>query len=82
MQNVVIESKKEYDLRRKTSQKTPNSKTSEKSSQNSIATKPKVVKQKDKTVAENSDKGKGKSTQDNENRVQKLVVLTLQLVLL
>ena len=82
MENVIIESQKEYDLRRETSQKTPNNKTSDKSSQNNTANKPKVVKQKDKIVAVNSDNGKEKGTQNNENRVQTLVVLTLQLVLL
>ena len=43
MENVIIESQKEYDLRRKTNQQTPNTKTSEKSSQNSTTTKLKVV---------------------------------------
>ena len=66
MENVIIESQREYDLRRKTSQQAPNTKTSEKSSQNRVATKPKMVKQKDKIVVVNSDKGKEKGTQNNE----------------
>ena len=66
MENVIIESQREYDLRSKTNQQTPNTKTSDKSSQNSTTTKPKVVKQKDKTVVINSDKGREKGTQNNE----------------
>ena len=58
----------DLDLRSKTSQKTPNTKTSEKSSQNSTTTKPKIVKQKDKAVAINSDKGREKGTQNNEKQ--------------
>ena len=64
MENVIIESQREYDLRSKTNEQTPNTKTSDKSSQNSIVSKPKFVKQKDKTVAVNSDKGREKSTQN------------------
>ena len=62
MDNVIIETQREYDLRSKTSQQTPNTKTSDKYSQNNTPTKPKVVKQKDKIVAVNSDKGKEKGT--------------------
>ena len=40
MENVIIESQREYDHRRKTSQQAPNTKNSEKSSQNIAATKP------------------------------------------
>ena len=68
MENVIIESQKEYDLRSKTSEQTPNNKTSDKYSQNNTTTKPKVVKQKDKEVAVNSDKGKEKGTQSNEKQ--------------
>ena len=68
MENVIIDSQREYDLRRKTSQQTPNTKISEKSSQNNTTTKPKVVKQKNKTVAVNSDKGREKGTQNNEKQ--------------
>ena len=82
MENVIIESQREYDLRSNTSQKTPNTKTSDKSSQNNIVSKPKIVKQKDKTVAGNSNKGKEKALKTMKNRVQTLAVLTLQLVLL
>ena len=64
MENVIIETTKEYDLRSKNNLETPNNKTSEKSSQNSTVNKPKFVKQKDKTVAINSDKGKEKGTQN------------------
>ena len=67
MENAITEPRREYDLRSKSSQQTPNNKTSKKYSQNNTATKPKVVKQKDKTMAVNSDKGKGKSTQNNED---------------
>ena len=77
MENVIIEPQKEYDIRRKKNLETPNNKTSDKSSQKSTATKPKFVKQKDKTVVVNSDKGREKGTQNNENRVRTLVVLTL-----
>ena len=66
MENVIIESQREYDLRSKTSQQTPNNKTSDKSSQNNTTTKPKMVKSKDKTVVVDSDKGKEKGTQDIE----------------
>ena len=44
------------------------SKTSEKSSQSNTATKPKTVKQKDKTVADNSGKSKEKDTQNLEKQ--------------
>ena len=66
MENVIIESQKEYDLRSKTSQQTPNTKASDKPSQSNTTTKPKMLKQKDKTVATNSDNGKEKDTQNNE----------------
>ena len=68
MENFIIESQREYDFRRKTSQQVPNTKTSEKSSQNNIVSKPKVVRQKDNTVAGNSNKGKEKGTQNNEKQ--------------
>ena len=41
MENVIIESQREYDLRSKTNQPTVNTKTSDKSSQNNTTTKPK-----------------------------------------
>ena len=44
MENFIIESQREYDLRSKTSQQTPNTKTSDQYSQNNTITKPKVVK--------------------------------------
>ena len=66
MENVIIESQREYDLRSKTNQQNPNTKASNKSSQNSTATKPKFFKQKEKIVAINSDKGIEKGTQNNE----------------
>ena len=66
MENVIIESEKEYDLRSKCNQETPKTKTSKKYSQNSTVNKPKIVKQKDKTMAVNSDKGKEKGTQNNK----------------
>ena len=65
MENVIIESQREYDLRSKTNQGTPKTKPSDKSSQNNTVNKPKVVKQKEKTVVGNSDKGKDKGTQNN-----------------
>ena len=68
MENVIIEPQREYDLRRKTSQQTPNTKTSDKYSQKNTVNKPKVVKQKEKTVAVNSDKGKEKDTQNKEKQ--------------
>ena len=68
MENVIIEPQREYDLRSKTSQQPPSNKTSDQSSQNSTATKPKKIKQKDKTVAVNSDNGKEKGTQNNEKQ--------------
>ena len=68
MENVIIEPQKEYDLRRKTSQQNLNNKTSKKSSQNNTATKPKVVKQKDKIEAVNSSNGKEKDTQNKEKQ--------------
>ena len=64
MENVIIESQREYDLRSKTSQQTPNTKTSDKYSQNNTINKPKVFKQKEKTMAVNSDKGREKGTQN------------------
>ena len=64
MENVIIESQKEYDLRSKKNLETPNNKPSDKSVQNN-ANKPKIVKQKDKIVAGNSNKGKEKGTQNN-----------------
>ena len=39
MENVIIETPKEYDLRSKKNQETPKTKTSDKSSQNSTTTK-------------------------------------------
>ena len=66
MENVIIEPQSGYDLRSKTSQQPPNNKTSKKYSQNNTATKPKVVKQKDKTVAVNS--SREKDTQNNEKQ--------------
>ena len=68
MENDIIESQREYDLRSKTNQQTPNTKTSDKSSQNNIVSKPKFVRQKDKTLAGNSDKSKEKGTQNNEKQ--------------
>ena len=68
MENVIIESQKEYDLRSKSNQETPKTKTSEKSAQNSPVNKPKVTKQRDKTVVGNSDKGKEKSIQNNQKQ--------------
>ena len=65
MENVIIESQREYDLISKTNKQTPNTKTSEKSSQRSTVNKPKIVKQKDKIVVGNSDKGQDKGTQNN-----------------
>ena len=46
MENVIIYSQKEYDLRSKTNQKTPNTKTFDKSSQNSTRNKLKNCKTK------------------------------------
>ena len=63
MENVVIEPQREYDLRSKTSQQAPNTKTSDKSSQSSTA-----AKQKDKIVVVNSDKDKEKNTQNSEKQ--------------
>ena len=82
MENVIIESQREYDLRRKNNQQTPNTKTSDKSSQNSTATKPKVVKQKGKKWLQILIMIKRKALKTMKNGVQTLVVLTLQLVLL
>ena len=68
MENVIIETTKEYDLRSKNNLETPNNKTYDNSSQNNTINKPKITKQKDKTVAGNSDKGKERSTQKNEKQ--------------
>ena len=68
MENVIIEPQKEYDLRSKANQQTPNNKTCKKSSQNRTVSKPKMKKPKDKTVAVNYDKGKEKGTQNNEKK--------------
>ena len=45
---------------------THNNKTSEKTAQNNTVNKPKIVKQKDKTVVGNSDRNKEKGTQSTE----------------
>ena len=66
MENSITEPSKEYELRSKSSQQTPNTKTSDKYSQNNTVTKPKIVKQKDKSVDVNSGKGKEKDTQNLE----------------
>ena len=66
----------------KSNQETPKTKTSEKSAQNNTVNKPKIVKQKDKIVAGNSDKNKEKALITLKNRVQTLVALAPQLVLL
>ena len=66
LENVIIETPKEYDLRSKSNQETPKTKTSENSAKNSPVNKPKVTKQKGKTVVGNSDKIKEKGTQINE----------------
>ena len=82
MENVIIETTKEYDLRSKSNQETPKTKTSENSTQNSTINKPNVIKQREKIVAVNSNKNKEKGTQNNESRVQNLVALVPQPVLL
>ena len=68
MENVIIETTKEYDLRSKKNLETPNNKTSDNSSQNNTVNKPKIKKQKDKIVAVNYDKNKEKVTQINEKQ--------------
>ena len=68
MENFIIESQKEYDLRSKKNLETSNKKTSEKSVQRSTISKPKVTKQKDKTVIANYDKNKEKGIQNNEKQ--------------
>ena len=44
MENFIIESQREYDLRSKSNQQNPNNKTSDKSTQNNTINKPKIVK--------------------------------------
>ena len=68
MENVIIEPQREYDLRSKTGQQPPNSKTSDESSQNNTVTKPKKIKQKDKTVAVIFGKSEEKGIQHNEKQ--------------
>ena len=68
MENVIIESQREYDLRSKANQQTPNTKTPNKSSLNSSVNKPKVFKKKDKTTAVSSDNGREKCTQKGEKQ--------------
>ena len=68
MENAVIEPSKEYELRSKSNQQIPDNKTSDKPSQNSTATQSKTIKQKDKTVADNSGNGKEKDTQTIEKQ--------------
>ena len=66
MENAITETSKEYELIIKSSQQTPNNKTSDKYYQNNTATKPKTVKQKNKSVDVNSGKGKEKDTPNFE----------------
>ena len=66
MENVIIETTKEYDPRSKKNLETPKNKTSKNSTKDSTINKPKAIKQKDKKLAVNSDKNKEKSTQKNE----------------
>ena len=68
MKNVIIETSRGYDLRSKSNQETPKNQTSDKSAKNSLVNKPKTAKQKDKTVAANSDKNKEQGTQINEKQ--------------
>ena len=66
MENVIIETPKEYDLRSKNNMETPKNKTSKSSTKNSPVSKPKNIKQKDKIVAVNYDKFKEKGIKINE----------------
>ena len=68
IENVIIETPKEYDLRSRKNQETPKTKTSDKSTQKNPVNKPKIMKYKGKTVVGNSDKNKEKSTEDNEKQ--------------
>ena len=68
MENAVIEPVKEYELRSRSNQQTPNNKTSDKPSQNNTATKSKTIKQKDKTMVVNFSNGKEKDTQNVEKQ--------------
>ena len=81
MENVIIETTKEYDLKSKKNLESPNNKTSNKSAQNSTVNKPKVTKQKDKTMVVFLIKIKRKALKTMKNRVQILVAFTPQLVL-
>ena len=66
MENVIIETPKEYDLRSKKNQETLKTKTFDNFAKNNTVNKPKTVKPKEKIVVVNSDQNKEKGTQPDE----------------